>query len=135
MQSFTSRPKQPLLTEDGERRPHIVVLRMVLSDLSSVVWLPTAPERSSWLADEDRSAAHEMQDKLRAVWDCLQVPTHTRISFMRKYSSEAYSAEMARAIDLWAEGALFVLVLLELTRCLKKVRVRVLLSPMCRAVC
>jgi hypothetical protein len=71
-----------------------------------------------------------MQDKLLAIWDCLQIPTLTRISFMRKYSSEAYSVEMGRAVDMWGEATVFVLFLLELAKCIKKVKVRVLIGQL-----
>lgn len=70
-----------------------------------------------------------MQDKLLAVWDCLQIPTLTRIGFMRKYSSEAYSVEMSRAVDMWAESAVFVVLLQELGKCAKKIMSGLVLMP------
>ena len=104
--------KMPLLfVEEGS----LILTFLVIVDLT--------------FATDDRggaedSAVYEMQDKLVAVWDALQINTHTRINFMRKYSSEAYSIEMARAVDLWAETAVYALILVEVTRCLKKLQVR-----------
>ena len=69
------------------------------------------------------NAVYDMQDKLLAIWDNLQVPTMSRIEFMKKYSTEAYSIEMGKAIDMWGEAAVIVMVLCELTSLLKKVKV------------
>jgi hypothetical protein len=81
-------------------------------------------DNSSWsFNDSSDEAVYEMHDKLLVIWDCLQIPTLTRISFMRKYSSEAYSVEMGRAVDMWGEATVFVLFLLELAKCLRKVKV------------
>jgi len=43
-----------------------------------------------------------------------------RLTFMRKYCSATYAPEMARAIDMWAEAAVYVCARLEVLKLLKK---------------
>lgn len=63
---------------------------------------------------------YDMQTKLVQTWDLLQVPALQRLSFMRKYCSPTYAAEMARAVDMWAEAAVYVSTRVEVLKLLKK---------------
>lgn len=51
---------------------------------------------------------HDMQAKLVATWQTIELSSHKRLSFMQKYSTDMYSVELGRATDLWAEAAVFV---------------------------
>lgn len=64
-----------------------------------------------------------MQDKLVSAWDTLQMPAAQRFGFMHKYSTDANSMEMGRAVDMWSECALLVACVAELNRLLNKIKV------------
>jgi hypothetical protein len=54
------------------------------------------------------------------------MPAAQRFGFMHKYSTDEYSMEMGRAVDMWSEAALLVLCIVELNKILGKVKVRLL---------
>ena len=54
-------------------------------------------------------AEPDFQQKLVCVWDALQMPVLNRLSFMRKYASHQYAAELSRATDMWGEVAVLCL--------------------------
>ena len=43
------------------------------------------------------------------MWEALCIPTHLRLVFMRKYSTEAYSGALSKAVDHWSEVAVFAI--------------------------
>ena len=43
---------------------------------------------------------------------------------MRKYSTDEYSMEMGRAVDMWGEVAVYVLAVVELMKLFNKIKVR-----------
>lgn len=49
---------------------------------------------------------------------------------MSKYSTEAYSIEMGKAVDMWAESAVFLVTLMELIKISKKLMTGMLLDSM-----
>lgn len=61
------------------------------------------------LHDSDKLDGPDFQTKLVCVWDCLQMPALNRLTFMRKYASKAFAAELTRATDMWGEVAVLVL--------------------------
>lgn len=54
------------------------------------------------------------------------MPAAQRFGFMRKYSTDEYSMEMGRAVDMWSETALLVLAVAELNKLLNKIKVGIL---------
>jgi len=71
-----------------------------------------------------------LQAKLMSVFDVLDVPVFGRLDFMRKYSAHAYATEMPKAIDLWAEVAIFVVIRLEFFKLYKKFSAGFCVFPM-----
>lgn len=65
------------------------------------------------------------QEKIVAAWDTLLVPASARLAFMRKYSTEEFSMEMTRAVDLWAEAAVYTLAISEIVKLITKIKVSV----------
>lgn len=61
--------------------------------------------------------------KLILIWEALQVPTLSRVSFMRKYASESYAGELSKAIDHWGEFAVYALGRLSVLKLMKKYQV------------
>jgi hypothetical protein len=59
------------------------------------------------------------------------MPAAQRFGFMHKYSTDEYSMEMGRAVDMWSQAALLVLCIVELNKILGKVKVRGLLVMGC----
>eukprot|EP01039_Chlorochromonas_danica_P008376 gene8376-9232_t len=55
----------------------------------------------------------DLQVKLQATWDSLQMSATHRLAFMAKYSTQVYASEMSRAIDLWADAAVLLIVFKE----------------------
>ena len=51
------------------------------------------------------------------------MPAAQRFGFMHKYSTDANSMEMGRAVDMWSECALLVACVAELNRLLNKIKV------------
>lgn len=51
------------------------------------------------------------------------MPAALRFGFMRKYSTDEYSMEMGRAVDMWSEAALLVVAVAELSKLLSKIKV------------
>lgn len=43
---------------------------------------------------------------------------------MKKYSTDEYSMEMGRAVDMWSECAVLVVCIVELMKVLNKIKVR-----------
>lgn len=72
----------------------------------------------------DEVADVDMQSKLLATWETLQVTMQDRLFFMDKYSSFAYAAEMSRAVDMWSEVAVFVIAVREMHHLYKKYQVQ-----------
>ena len=54
------------------------------------------------------------------------MPAAQRFGFMRKYSTDEYSMEMGRAVDIWSESAVYVVAVLELNRLMAKIKVWIL---------
>jgi hypothetical protein len=65
----------------------------------------------------------DIQSKLIAVWDLLQISSQERLNFMAKYSSNVYAAEMGMAVDLWAAIATEFTFIFELHTLFKKAHV------------
>lgn len=55
----------------------------------------------------------DLQVKLQATWDALQMSATHRLAFMAKYSTQVYASEMSRAIDLWADAAVLLIIFKE----------------------
>jgi hypothetical protein len=51
------------------------------------------------------------------------MPAAQRFGFMHKYSTDEYSMEMGRAVDMWSECALLVSCVVELNKLLSKIKV------------
>lgn len=51
------------------------------------------------------------------------MPAAQRYAFMHKYSTDEYSMEMGRAVDMWAQCALLVVCVVELNKTLAKLKV------------
>lgn len=92
-----------------------------LIDLSLTVLLDDIPR----VNDEDDC---DLQAKLLAVWENLQLNTQERLNFMAKYSSSVLAAEMSAAIDMWAEVAVYFTFFLEFRSLMNKLQVFTLLQ-------
>jgi len=65
----------------------------------------------------------DVQNKLLIIWEILRIPAQIRLSFMAKYSSQVYAAEMGHAVDTWGAAAVLSILLLETLLVLKKMQV------------
>jgi hypothetical protein len=70
-----------------------------------------------------------MQGKLVSTWETLQLNTQQRLDFMAKYSSNMVASEMGTAIDMWAEAAVLIAILVEAHSMIYKVQSNILLLP------
>lgn len=79
---------------------------------------------------DDYSTEHEIPDKLLAVWECLNAPASARMDFICKYSTEAYSAEMAKSVDLWGAVAAYACIAESMFSVCRKLKKGLFVMPM-----
>lgn len=66
---------------------------------------------------------YDIQSRLLEVWDILQVPSVTRLNFLKKYSTEEFAACLNSAVLHWSVLAVLVIARLQLLRLIKKFQV------------
>jgi hypothetical protein len=91
-----------------------IVLR--LADFQSVNYFCDAD-------NDDSNVAYDMQDKLLAVWEMLSTSAMSRMEYICKYSTSAYSTELTRAIDMLAVVAVQYVAINHLFSIHKKLKV------------
>lgn len=80
--------------------------------------------------DEQNNDEVDMQHKLMAAWEALNVLATDRLTFMLKYSADEYAAEMSRAVDFWSEAATIYVMLVAVLQLRQKAEESLLLLPL-----
>ncbi len=76
------------------------------------------------LDEDDYVTSYDMQEKLLAVWEMLSVSAFARMEYVCKYSTTAYSTELATAVDMLGAVAVYYVAMEFLYQLYKKLKVR-----------